>query len=277
MKVVGKGNANLLIDFGDPRWLYRCCVRYEESLKRNNEYSMQNMQFILKTAKVLLGELLCPMELEILPLETLKSVLNQYIANLDDTEVVVFKIPNLKPKDLQQVAYEDHFTRIYISTDLNHALMEVKPKWIHSPSRYCRNCTHSNFMGREVRYCYNKINQDPLHLRELLVCAGDIPLKFQNDLNLYLTRGNNVLAVLYEAQRALDHNPLVEIDSIADVSDSMSLAMTLRDVTCFIEWFADADELRVNVVDVDLKPNEKFKHWRRTQLQLDNFDGKCYH
>lgn len=277
MRVVGKGNANVLIDYGDPDWLYRCCVRFQDSLKRNNEYSMENMQYIQRSVKIILKDLLCPMEPTELPLESLEGVLDEYVSNLDDSKVVVFLVPNLKPRCLERIAYADHFTQIYTSTDSSQVLLEIKPKWLYSPYAYCRNCSHNKLKGRESRYCYSKLNRDPLHLNELLAGAGDLPPKFKADLALYLAQGTNVLAVLYEAQKELTHASLSGIDRIADVSSNMLLAMTLRDVTCFIEWRSDADALRVNVVDVDLKPREKYLHWRETERALESLERKCYH
>ncbi|QLL33387.1 hypothetical protein HG536_0E02980 [Torulaspora globosa] len=277
MKVVGEGNANILIDYGNANWLYRCCVRFKDSLKRNNEYSIENLQYIETSVKAFLGDLLCPMELKELPLKGLESILGRYVANLDDTKVIVFEMPNLKPRYLEKTAYADRFTQIYTSADSSCVVLELKPKWLYNPSAYCRNCSHSKLKGREHRYCYSKLNQDPLHLTELLAGAGDLPPKFERDLASYLARSTNVLAVLYAAQRELKHEALSRIESVADVTSSMSLAMTLRDVTCFIEWSSDGDQLGVNVVDVDLKPKEKFLHWRETQLRLDNLEDKCYH
>ncbi|QLQ80944.1 hypothetical protein HG537_0E02990 [Torulaspora globosa] len=277
MRVVGEGNANVLIDLGDTDCLYRCCVRFRDSLKRNNEYSIENLQYIQTCVKMVLGDLLCSMELVELPLEGFEGILGQYVGNLDDSKIIVFRMPNLKPRILEKVAYQDQFTQIYTSHDLSRVVLELKPKWVYNPSDYCRNCSHSRLKGRELRYCYSKLNQDPLHLTELLASAGELPAGFQRDLASYLASSTNVLAVLYEAQRELKHEALSGIESVADVTSSMSLAMTLRDVTCFIEWSSDADQLRVNVVDVDLKPKEKFVHWRETQLRLDSFEDKCYH
>lgn len=277
MRVVGEGNANILIDLGDANCLYRCCVRFKDSLKRNNEYSIENLEYIETCVKVVLGDLVCPMELVELPLESLETVVGQYVRNLDDTKVTVFRMPNLKPRYLEKTAYADRFTQIYTSADLSRVVLEIKPKWVYNPSDYCRNCSHSKLKGRELQYCYSKLHQDPLHLTELLAGAGELPPEFERDLASYLARSTNVLAVLYAAQRELKHEALSLIESAEDVTSSMSLAMTLRDVTCFIEWSSDADQLTVNVVDVDLKPKEKFLHWRETQLRLDNFADKCYH
>ena len=100
MKVVAKGNANIVIDYGNPNWLYRCCVRYENSLKCNNDYSLENYQYIKSTVEPLLKGTLCDMELKTISLELLKPVISEYIAQMDDTKFWSSKCPILNLKIL---------------------------------------------------------------------------------------------------------------------------------------------------------------------------------
>lgn len=277
MKVVAKGNANIVIDYGNPNWLYRCCVRYENSLKCNNDYSLENYQYIKSTVEPLLKGTLCDMELKTISLELLKPVISEYIAQMDDTKVLVIKMPNLKSKDLDKQIYADHYTKIYASNDSRCVLWEFKPKWLHSVTDYCRNCTHSTMKGREMRYCYALLHRDHQHLDKVLAAVTSIPLQCGKELFRYFRDDKNVLATLYEAQMNLSHRKLEEIESVTDVDEELLLAMTLKDVTCFIEWRSDTDRLRVNVVDADLKPKEKFQHWLKTHHQLEAQEIKHYH
>lgn len=277
MKVVARGNANILIEFGDPTWLYRCCVRYRNSLKKNNDYSLQNYRYIKGTVEPLLRGTLCDMKLEVLSSDTLKPVISQYIAEMDDSEVLVIKMPNLRNNDFDRPVYVDHFTKIYCSEDSGNVLWEFKPKWLHNTAEYCRNCTHSTMKGRQSHYCYAILRRDHLHLDKILADVTSIPSECKEKLLRYLSSEDNVLAVLYEAQKKLSRQTLEEIESVSDVEEDLLLAMTLRDVTCFIEWRSDSEDLLVNVVDVDLKPKEKFSHWLKTHRQLEAQEQKHYH
>lgn len=277
MRVIGKGNANILIDYGDPLWLYRCCVRFADSLKRNNDYSLQNFRYINESVEGILGNLLCTMKLEIVPLDTLRSLISRYITDMDDSKIVVFKMPNLKHEDLQKVIYADHFTKIYSSVDTERILLEFKPKWLHNDTKYCRNCTHSRMKQRNMTYCYTQLLENPLYIDNILGDAGSFPSKFREDLRLYFSCDENVLLVLKDAQKKLNSKALVDIKSVCDVTDELALAMSLRDVTCFIEWRSNTEELFVTVVDVDLKPKEKAGHWISTHQQLERYDNKCSH
>lgn len=277
MEEVAKGNANILIGQGDGQWLYRCCVRYKDSLKRNNDYSLQNYQYIKSTVEPLLAGNLCSMELEVVRLEIVEPFLRKHVEQMDDSTVVVFKMPNLKGAGLPNLIYADHFTKVYSSVHSGRVLWEFKPKWLYNTTDYCRNCTHNSMKGREPRYCYALLCQDHIHLEKVLDAVKDVPLECKRDLASYFRDDNNVLAILFEAQKKLSNQTLAEINSVSDVGAELLLAMTLRDVTCFLEWRSDVERLIVNVVDVDMKPKEKVQHWIKTHNELEKHETKHYH
>lgn len=280
MRVIGQGNANILIDYGDPVWLYRCCVRFSHSLKLNNEYTLQNFNYIKATVRPVLGELLCPMELVTLPLNELSPLIWTFIENLDDDEINVIKIVNLKGKQLHMLVHSDHFTKVYSSSDKSNLLLEFKPKWLHNPVEYCRNCTHSNMKNRNIDYCYTILLREPFHLYEILKGSESLPQRFLEDVMVYFAEKDNVLRVLFAAQMKLHTQSFDRVGSMADVTNDLLLAMSLRDITCFIEWRSNMEggrRLRVKVVDVDLKPKEKWMHWTGTHKQLESHPYKVYH
>lgn len=280
MRVIGQGNANILIDYGDPVWLYRCCVRFPHSLKLNNEYTLRNFKYIKDIVRPVLGELICPMELIKFPLEKLSPLIGNFITKLDDAEINVIKILNLKGKHLQMLVYSDRFTKLYSSADKSSILLEFKPKWLHNPVNYCRNCTHSNMKDRNIDYCYTILLREPSHLCQILKGAGSLPQSFIKDVMLYFAENDNVLRELFAAQMKLHTQSLDKVDSMTDVTDDLLLSMSLRDITCFIEWQLSMEGehiLRVKVVDVDLKPKEKWMHWTGIHKQLESHPSKVYH
>lgn len=275
MKVVGRGNANILVDYGDPKWLYRCCVRFPDSLKKNNEYTVRNFEYISGKVHPILGDALCPMEMIVISLDSLGPLISQFISEIDDTMVIVLKILNLKSQKFHTTLYADHFTKLFSSSHNSHILMEFKPKWLHNPFAYCRNCTHNILKGREMRYCYAAVLSDASYLTEIFKEAK-VPHRFISDVVSYFGKEGNILQKLFNLQKKLSLQSLADISCEEDVSSSLLLEMALRDVTCFLAW-QTSGELSCQIVDVDLKPKEKWGHWVATDRKLGELHRKVYH
>lgn len=265
MKVVDRGNSNLLIDYGDPNWLYRCCVRFPGSLQLCNKYTLENIIFINEKIKPILRDTLCCMELKTLHWSQME-ILKDYLTNPDDEVVNLIKIGELKNRSHQEVIYKDHFTSFYGSR--GEIVMEFKPKWLYSKLEYCRNCAHNNLKKRNIGYCYQILLNDPQHFLKITNHAT-LPKDFLEDMLCYFSRSDNILKILYDAQKKTDVQSLDQISSSADVRDELLLCMTLRDVTCFIIW-GPHSSINVKVVDVDLKPREKWTHWLETHQNLQS-------
>lgn len=273
MRIVARGNANILIDYGEPSCLYRCCVRYSGSLRQNNLYTLENFKYINETIKPLLGDLLCPMELQVIPIEFLESIRGELGEIIDDSNVIVTKLRNLRPSEFSTVLYSDHFTRLYTTEGKSKLCLEFKPKWLYNSSDYCRNCSHNVLKGRNIKYCYRRVMNDPTCLRETF--RNGVDKAFIVNLLAYFENGENVLRKLYHLQKQAHTQVLGEIRNNDDVTDDLLLEMTLKDVTCFLQWHVDGD-ISCQIVDVDLKPKEKWVHWLKTETQLRDLNSKIY-
>ncbi|CAI1844186.1 hypothetical protein SEUBUCD646_0B04230 [Saccharomyces eubayanus] len=272
MRIVGRGGANVLIEFGHPNWLWRCCVRWPHLLSANNAYTIDNIHYIKNNVEPLLHGLLCPMELIDVSTDILRPILDTFISELDDEVVKVIKIKNLASKVATNLIQNDHLLKSYCSQNFQTILLELKPKWIYYDTNYCRNCTHNALKGRKTEYCYNQLLMNSLHLETMLIDYERYPVEFKVTILEYLRNASNVFRVLYELQKKLSENaiPIKNLRSIRDIKDELLLLMTLRDVTCFIEWNNAGNTLSVHIVDVDLKPKKKWTHWTKTQRRIES-------
>lgn len=263
----------MLIDYGDPNWLYRLCKKFPESLRLCNQYTSENFRFIDGEMKPFFGDLLCPMELKSVPTDHLELIRN-YITNLDDNQVILLKIKQLKGSSFRETLLHDHFTSIYRSNE-GVILMEIKPKWLFSRLKYCRNCTHNVIKGRKIDYCYKVLLNNAQHFRDIVSQCECVPMEFIEDMIRYFSGPDNILSILHDAQRELEVKWLDPTNS-EDVSDELLRCMTLRDVTCFLEWHPGLP-IKVSVVDVDLKLRNKWTHWLRTHEKLESCESKVFH
>lgn len=296
MNLISQGNGNILIAYSaDDQKLYRCCIRYPDSLEKNNRFTLQNYDFIQTTVRPLLGGLLCPMELCELPLVKAGQVYTAYITdpncidnltrNDRNINIYALRLPNLRPGSVYTtLLQEDHFTKLYTNDKRTQILLEIKPKWLYNGNAYCRNCTHNRLKGRQIEYCYTQLLLDPQHyfVNHILSksSVSNLPESYLSSLSEYFTRQDNVLAKLYDLQKSLYRDKFSQLRAIEDVDAKLQLLMTLRDVTCFIVWDASVKQgrdLDVYVVDVDLKPKEKWKHWVDTWNELNSYEEKCFH
>ncbi|CAB4252127.1 similar to Saccharomyces cerevisiae YDR315C IPK1 Inositol 1,3,4,5,6-pentakisphosphate 2- kinase [Maudiozyma barnettii] len=286
VRLAGKGNANILIDYEDPVWLYRCCIKYPDSIQKCNEYTYNNIQFINTRMIPLLKDLVCPMTLVNVPAKEIYNIYKDYVdVNCADSDIIAcLRIPNLRPSKKYSIRVQsDHLTKIYTTKDNHSVLLEIKPKWLHNPTPYCRNCTDNSRKNRNIKYCYSELLQDINQMRLIIETERKlkIPQQFIEIITKYFIDKENVLQKLHDIQKSLhcDDGFKTPSQDNKDINDIQTL-MTLRDVSCFIEWdqtMLSITDLKVNVVDVDLKSIDKMTYWKNTQSILDKYQLKVVH
>lgn len=289
IRLIGKGNANIVISFGDNNILYRISIRFKE-LETNNEYSLKNWTFIQNEIIPIFGSYLCPMEIcELQLTPKLTEFYSKYVSanSMKSNIIVSFKLPNLNPYlSISKCLHNDHQTRLLHDIVHNTFLMEIKPKWLHNPLEYCRNCTHNKYKGRTINYCYrNLLIQGGQYIKEIFK-NDNIPNEVLNIMCEYFSNENNILQKIYNEQ-----SKVYQLSIERGGEDKIPLLMTLRDVTCFIRWhFFERDnnedntsksnfdaDIQALIVDVDLKTPEKKKHWEKMENLLNSYKGKVYH
>ena len=284
VKLVGKGNANILLQIDESGSLYRCCIKYPDSVNQCNQYTKENHAFIEgKILSLFPGGLICSMELVEIPIEVVLDLHREYVncSSLSGSDkILCFKLPNLKDtRVFTNTVQQDHQTKIYANEDYSRILIEIKPKWLDYPTSYCRNCVDNSRKGRNIEYCYSKLLKDSAELNKIINSQTRevVPSQFIEMITKYLKGKDNVLQEIFTAQRIVQKR--INKNQSNGLTD-LQLLMTLRDVTCFIEWedtMKTVDELKVNIVDVDLKTPDKFDHWRHTEQLLEAYPDKTFH
>lgn len=289
IRLVGKGNANIVISIGNDDILYRLSVRFK-NLETNNEYTLKNWSFIQKEIIPIFGSYLCPVEVCDLTLSLkLTELYSHYVSleSIKSNSILCLKLPNLNPcLSTAQCLHSDHQTRLFYDDAQNTFIMEIKPKWLHNPLEYCRNCTHNKYKGRIINYCYRKLlHQNGQYIKEIFK-NDSVPEEKLNIMNEYFSTENNILQKIYDEQLKI-HQLVIE----SGAEEKIPLLMTLRDVTCFIKWqflhsnsnSNDANKSNLNanvealIVDVDLKTPEKKIYWEKMANILNSYTDKVYH
>ncbi|ODV70051.1 hypothetical protein HYPBUDRAFT_236835 [Hyphopichia burtonii NRRL Y-1933] len=213
--------------------------------------------------------------------------------------------------------YDDQFQNEYSQNNINDfstnnkidlVIFEIKPKWLYdnTSSNYCRTCLLNILKGYSRHFCpldllYPETIDEGLEdifsviPKELLTTIEEInriPLK--QLFKIFLSNPNSVFQRLKEYQRINNKNDLIKnLTSIDDVSQNLSLVMTLRDVGLFIK-FEKYDKynnihnsqnninnlitienygkflLTCNIYDLDLKSKLKYKHWLDIEEKLQS-------
>ncbi|KAG0657280.1 Inositol-pentakisphosphate 2-kinase [Maudiozyma exigua] len=284
VKLVGKGNANILLQIDESGSLYRCCIKYSNSVNLCNQYTKKNHAFIEAEILPLFPRgLICFMELVEIPIEVVLDVFREYVnrSRLSGTDkILCFKLPNLKDtRVFKNTIQKDHQTKICGNKDYSRILVEIKPKWLDYPTSYCRNCVDNLRKGRNIEYCYSNLLKDSTELNKIISSQTRevVPSQFIEMITKYFESKDNVLQKIFTAQRTVQ---MRTNKSPSNGMTDLQLLMTLRDVTCFIEWddtMKIIDELKVNIVDVDLKTPDKFDYWRHSEQLLETYPDKTFH
>lgn len=116
VRLIGKGNVNIVISFGDNDILYWISIRFKE-LKTNNEYTLKNRTFIQNEIIPIFSSYLYPMEIcELQLTPKLTELYSKYISvdSMKSNMTVSFKFPNLNPYfSISKCLYNDHQTRLF--------------------------------------------------------------------------------------------------------------------------------------------------------------------
>ncbi|KAG5422084.1 IPK1 [Candida metapsilosis] len=138
------------------------------------------------------------------------------------------------------------------SGTINSIIFEIKPKWLYDnkSANYCRTCSLNQLRNVPRHFCpldllypqtiaqglddiFSKI---PPEIIDLIEVQNKFPLKklFHQFLS---NPDHNVFAKLKQYQKINNKNDLIEnLTSSSDVSQNLSLVMTLRDVGLFIKF-----------------------------------------
>ena len=247
---------------------------------------MENFRFIQEEIHPLLGDLICPMEIVNVKLQDTYTAYKTYVEDSNSeeiTNIVCIKLPNLRrAQTCTDLLQSDHATNVYMNTQKTSVILEIKPKWLHNPMEFCRNCTDNMRKGRSTNYCYSAVVSGKYDTNIPLdeSAKRKVPPEMLKDLTQYFKQENNVLKKLLEVQKKLYENRLSSIKSEDDVDMTFQILMTLRDITCFLEWRDTSDpkgRIHVNIVDVDLKQTSKWEHWTKTHKLLSEYPDKISH
>ncbi|CCH58106.1 hypothetical protein TBLA_0A03060 [Henningerozyma blattae CBS 6284] len=276
MKLVGKGNANIVLedtnDNSPIKRLYRISTRYN-TIVENNDYTLRNWNYIEQRIKPLLMDYLCGMELYNMTRDKLYNVQEvQTLLQSSDDLIKCIKMEDLRlpaedggasaSKNITR--YKDHYLKIYTTT--SDILFELKPKWLYSVSvGYCRTCTHATMIKRNFLICPCLLVTDPAEAVER-ICSSSLNI-YHKQLTEYFKDPSNILQCLYRLQQKWDPIRQLRHQSPIDLN-TLCTAMTLRDVTIFIRS-SISGQIAARIVDVDLKPKSKLEHWLATQNKLD--------
>lgn len=189
---------------------------------------------------------------------------------------------------------------------VDFVIFEIKPKWLYdnTSSNYCRTCLLNMLRGFPRHFCpldllypesldqgLNDIfSEIPDQVLDNIENNNRIPLK--RLFKIFLSNPNSVFQKLKEYQKINNKNDLIKnLTSVNDVSQNLSLVMTLRDVGLFIKFekydrfnnthnsqnnihnLINVDKfgkflLTCNIYDLDLKSKSKYKHWLNIEEQL---------
>ncbi|SCU79687.1 LADA_0B02498g1_1 [Lachancea dasiensis] len=275
-EVVFKGSANALIRYKkSDRALDRLCVRFE-SLATNNQYTLENFEYVSCRISPLLGEYMAYISKEIREVDVLGPVLRNFSVNLDRSYAIVFKMEHIT-YGTDSVMIADHFTKFHLR-GRSAVIWEFKPKWYTRSGDNCRNCVLNRVKGRDIPYCYTRVLENPAILQECFAHCN-LPPRFFVDVEEYLQSEDNVLAHLFAKQSKLSESVpnLANLHGEGSVSEELALLMTLRDVTCYISWDCERGVRQAKIVDVDMKPRSKWKQWSSQQISLDRSSIKICH
>ncbi|ODQ80693.1 hypothetical protein BABINDRAFT_7397 [Babjeviella inositovora NRRL Y-12698] len=171
--------------------------------------------------------------------------------------------------------------------------LEFKPKWLYDNTRiYCRNCAHGQMQGVPRHFC----PLDLLHIERVTGAIDDMFLEMKKDETKGILSYKSVLVsfftnsdILHRLKRIQSRSTqsVKDITSAGDVTEELSLSMTLRDVTLFVEMrqggteYSESSDLflidgvafscKCYVIDLDLKANSKFRHWAKTEQKLQEY------
>lgn len=170
-------------------------------------------------------------------------------------------IPNLLNEG-SEVLKERRYFKTYKNKNL--FILELKPKWLSQGSLGCRNCAqHRQKFGHYPEFCSLDLLDESKLSSAVSMITEDSDT--QEALENYFERKDNVLQRLKILQQT--DQKISGLTNESEITDSLSTAMTFRDVTIFLK-IEKGLVYNVVVTDTDPKSRSKWKHWVSTENKL---------
>ncbi|EXA49536.1 hypothetical protein FOQG_00908 [Fusarium oxysporum f. sp. raphani 54005] len=302
VKMVGEGAANVVFELGIPEgnmwandfkgWLLRVAKAPASGQPARFNY-LKQQEFYAKQITPFLKTHAIQQRLVVLRHTNIIPQLNAFLRSIDHQRKEKFRGSFISESNWGLLV-ED----MRVSEPKNSILIEFKPKWLNqSPSApqgaiRCRQCAMElfNFL-RDPSPSRHRPEQKPC---PLTLANPDAPANISSPFRFapkLAAQANNPMVRELLAKTA-DHQVIRDLRWLQNLSDTrgplraekgdpmFSLAMTVRDCTCFVQMNLGHDvppeqRLRVRLGDFDLKDTDiKFKRW--TSAEKDLIDSGCY-
>ncbi|KAF4333573.1 inositol-pentakisphosphate 2-kinase [Fusarium beomiforme] len=302
VKMVGEGAANVVFELSIPEgnlwandfkgWLLRVAKAPASGQPARFNY-LKQQEFYAKQITPFLKAHAIQQQLVVLRHTNIIPQLNAFLRSIDHQRKEKFRGSFISESNWGLLV-ED----MRVSDKKNSILIEFKPKWLNqSPSApqgaiRCRQCAMElfNFL-RDPSPSRHTPEQKPC---PLTLANPDAPADISSPFRFapkLATRANDSM-VRELLVKTADHQVIRDLRWLQKLADTrgplraekndpmFSLAMTVRDCTCFVQMNLGPDvppeeRLRVRLGDFDLKDTDmKFKRW--TSAEKDLIDSGCY-
>ncbi|KAF4452552.1 Inositol-pentakisphosphate 2-kinase [Fusarium austroafricanum] len=302
IKMVGEGAANVVFELGIPEgnmwandfngWLLRVAKAPASGQPARFNY-LKQQEFYAKQITPFLKTHAIQQQLVVLRHTNIIPQLNAFLRSIDHLRKEKFR-GSFVSESNWGLLVED----MRVSDPKNSILIEFKPKWLNqSPSApqgaiRCRQCAMELFNYlRDPNPSRHAPEQKPC---PLTLANPDAPVAISSPFRFapkLASKANNPMVRELLAKTA-DHQVIRDLRWLQKLADSkgplqaekndpmFSLAMTVRDCTCFVQMNLGPDvppeqRLRVRLGDFDLKDTDiKFKRW--TSAETDLIESGCY-
>ncbi|KAH3661727.1 hypothetical protein OGAPHI_005905 [Ogataea philodendri] len=248
-------------------------------------YGGSDLELVGKVLRLrLAGQLFCSAEIHSYMRKF--RILSQWIVPNELVEIDRTKLPILETSEirlldddygilmeniLKGTEYETVVLNKHIIIHLGQQpLLELKPKWLYKrTTAVCRNCALAKSRGESFLNCplrlltANGIDLWSSMVEQELLLKHD---KQVNGLREAMAANLSLFSTLQELQNLhYDvHEKLMSLTGEDDVDVQLCDAMTLRDVTVFI----DLSTQRASICDMDRKNTAKWSKWKNQEEKL---------
>ncbi|KAL6451849.1 IPK1 Inositol-pentakisphosphate 2-kinase [Candida maltosa Xu316] len=288
-----KGAANILFKYvGTNDYLKHKLLRIR-LLKEEQEYisTCELYDFIELKCKNLFPQQIIDIQLTVLTSNFIDK-LNNHGHELMISERYGLLLPNILDGNYNILNLSKKCQLYYENTeDVSSVIFEIKPKWLYDNhgSNYCRTCSLNQLKKVPRHFC----PLDLLYTETIDRGLDDLfsPIPEDKLFKIYLNNNDNVFQQLRKYQKINNKNDLIKnLTSSNDVSQNLSLVMTLRDVGLFIKfekfnkdnhihtshnnvnnvYLVDGEKFLItcNIYDLDLKSKMKYKYWLKIENDL---------
>ncbi|RMI97948.1 hypothetical protein BHE90_012653 [Fusarium euwallaceae] len=302
LKLVGEGAANVVFELAVPEgfpwahefkgWLLRVAKAPTNGQPARFNY-LKQQEFYAKQITPFLKTHAIQQQLVVLRNSNIIPKLNAFLLSIDHERKEKFRGSFLSESNWGLLV-ED----MRVPDPKNSILVEFKPKWLNQSPSAPRNAIRCRQCAMEL-FNFLRDPNPSRHIPERKPCpltlanpdapdAVSSPFRFAPKL---ASMADNPIVRELLAKTA-DHQVLRDLRWLQNFADSdgplnakkddpmFSLAMTVRDCTCFVQMnlgpgVAPEKRLRVRLGDFDLKDTDmKFRRW--TSAEHDLIDSACY-